>query len=180
LSYRRGRMIDGERVKVNEVTSLYTGGSSTSPSHPPPFDARPFTQSSRSQEGWFPLPPCVSPSPHRRCTRDATPHLRRPLWCVSRASANFRESWRRVGFATDAHGVGVGVGAVSTSTARSRRSRWSVRLFGLAGDDRLPLPAAGLCCSPGGVRTTSPRPDSRIDQFTEARTGCTCTSRLYL
>jgi hypothetical protein len=44
-----------------------------------------LTQSSRSQEGWSPLPPCVSPSPHHRCTRDATPHLRRPLWCVSRA-----------------------------------------------------------------------------------------------
>jgi hypothetical protein len=44
-----------------------------------------LTQSSRSREGWAPLPPCVSPSPHRRCTRDATPHLRRLLWCVSRA-----------------------------------------------------------------------------------------------
>ena len=49
-----------------------------------------LTQSSRSQEGWSPLPPCVSPSPHRRCTRDATPHLHRPLWCVSRALAEFQ------------------------------------------------------------------------------------------
>ena len=132
------------------VASLYTGGSSTSPSHPPPFDARPSPNRRGRRKDGSPLPPCVSPSPHHRCTHDATPHLRRPLWCVSRASPNFRESWRRVGFATDAHGVGVGAG--STSTARSRRSRWSVRLCGLAGDDRLPLPAAGLCCSPGGVR----------------------------
>ena len=145
-------MIDVERVKVNEVTSLYTGGSSTSPSHPPPFDARPSpNRRGRRKDG-----PLCHRASHRLLTTDALATPRRTSIVLCGASPvpspNFRESWRRVGFATDAHGVGVGVGAGSTLTARSRRSRWSVRLCGLAGDDRLPLRAAGLCCSPGGVR----------------------------
>ena len=134
------------------VASLYTGGSSTSPSHPPPFDARPSpNRRGRRKDG-----PLCHRASHRLLTTDALATPRRTSIVLCGASPvpspNFRESWRRVGFATDAHGVGVGVGAGSTSTARSRRSRWSVRLCGLAGDDRLPLPAAGLCCSPGGVR----------------------------
>ena len=129
------------------VTSLYTGGSSTSPSH------------LRSMLVPHPIVAVAGrmvPSATVRLTVSSPPmHSRRhaapPSSSVVRLpclSPNFRESWRRVGFATDAHGVGAG----STSTARSRRSRWPVRLCGLAGDDRLPLRAAGLCCSPGGVR----------------------------
>jgi hypothetical protein len=161
--------------RVPCVTSLYTGGSSTSPSHPPPFDARPSpNRRGRRKDG-----PLCHRASHRLLTTDALATPRRTSIVLCGASPvpspNFRESWRRVGFATDAHGVGVGVGAGSTSTARSRRSRWSVRLCGLAGDDRLPLPAAGLCCSPGGVRPSwdtrrSLKPSEPVPSETEYRT----------
>ena len=65
--------------RVPFVTSLYTGGSSTSPSHPPPFDARPSpNRRGRRKDG-----PLCHRASHRLLTADAlaTPRCTSTVLC---------------------------------------------------------------------------------------------------
>ena len=81
--------------RVPCVTSLYTGGSSTSPSHPPPFDARPSpNRRGRRKDG-----PLCHRASHRLLTTDALTTPRRTSVVLCGASPVPRRISGRAGVA---------------------------------------------------------------------------------